>query len=680
MPDKNMPKQTPNQISKAEQQKQQPKQPDIPKNKLDKLFTGVQVVSQLKALGAKMFSKPSIDDTESNKFKEKSETRSAGYDAQIAKRQQIIDTLSVSEQPNVANVIQEQERIKANLQYTKEFHATAGEMILKEKQNEEKQTFEKANPELVEARVNKETKQNLKDLKDQYAKAEDSQQKDQIQAQIDNVNKSHQMQLEKLGGYKQAKQSEKIANEQKAKAEKSEKKSQKDIDKINDKNEQKEAQKRLDDSIRTQFQKTMDHQKEVIARAKNIKGIRNDRIDNENQMQKEYEDEVYSRRDNISNIRKERIAEEKSVEKFQTKLSAREQKAAQKEYDDEVYSRLDNIKSIRKDRIKEEKSAEKLAKKDEKAAQKEYDDEVYSRLDNIKSIRKDRIKEEKSVEKFQSKLESRAKNKETIKRVNSFLGKAAQKAGEKMKKAYHKIKDSMKVDHDKEPLIPAKIKELKAKKQAANLGLENITTKIDSKKTKSSFEKLKDSVKGLTNKKSKSKDIDQSDKMKELNSNLLSKKIDLKEAQKLLKSIEKETNRAGKKDPESDEYAVLDRQLLDIHNLVKEIDLEVKIAEADSFAQESIEKAQQSPEALKSNELAKSKAEAEHDIEKLTIDFIQKSDKLKERMEKNKKNEYKMPDKNIELQLNFLDEEMDKLKEEFGSELARLKSIIKGDK
>ena len=663
MSDLNKPKPTPNQNNKAEIQKQQPKQPEIAKDKLDKLFAGIQILPQIKAIGAslkeKLPKKPVADSTESDRYKAKYENLASGYDFEIAKKQQIIDTLNQSSQSNIASALKEQERIKANLQYTKEFHASAGDRIVKEKLAQENENFEKANPELVEAKVNKETKQNLKNLKDQYSNAKDSEQRDQIQAQIDIVNKSHQLQLEKLGGYKQVKQSEKIANEQKAKSDKSEAKSQASIDKIKDKVEQKEAQKRLDDSIRSQFQKTMDS---VKTETKDIKTRREE----EKQYNKEQDaiDVIaYARVDNINKIRKTRLKDEKSVEKFQSKLEAREEKASQKEYEDEVYSRAKNISNIRKQKNADEKAISKEQKKGEKLTAKAEKGGIFDKL-------------KRGIDKMKNQSKSNSEARESAERENNpnykgdVIGIAAKNAGEKMKRAYNKIKDSLKVDHDKEPLIPAKIAELKAKKKTSKLEVGNITTKIDPNKTKSSFVKLKDSIKNITKKKSKV-EVKQSDKMKELSSELMSKQIDLKEAQKLLKSIQKETTRAGKKDPESDEYAVLDHQLRDIYNLVKQIELEVNIAEADSFAQAAIEKAQHNPEQEMANESAENKAKASKALEELTF---QKEEAIKELKDKKARMNKRKGTK--EKEFIKINKQIQKTNDDFNEKIQIQKSIL----
>ena len=659
MPDKKMPNQTPDKISKAEQQKQQPKQPDIPKSKLDKLFTGVQVVSQLKALGAKMFSKPKVDNTESMQLQQQSLDRSIESDAKIAQKEQIIATLRTSSQLNIKSAVRQQSREMNDLEWAQEAQENTDKKGIKDKQAEEEQKFQKSNPEIAETKVKKETKQYLKDLNEKYSNAETSEEKDSLAAQITTVRKSEQLQLQKLAQYKLENQQAQFQKKQESKSEKLKEKTQASIDKIDDKAEKKQEQQRLDDSIKVKFQETMAG---VKAESTQLKEEREEQK-LEDQYQKEYEDKVYSRRDNIQSIRKERIKEEKSVEKFQSKLEQRKEKAAQKKYDDEAYSRLDNIKSIRKERIKEEKSILKEQKKGEKLTAKAEKGGIFDKL-------------KRGIDKMKNQSKSNSEARESAERENNpnykgdVIGIAAKNAGEKMKRAYNKIKDSLKVDHDKEPLIPAKIAELKAKKKTSKLEVGNITTKIDPNKTKSSFVKLKDSIKNITKKKSKV-EVKQSDKMKELSSELMSKQIDLKEAQKLLKSIQKETTRAGKKDPESDEYAVLDHQLRDIYNLVKQIELEVNIAEADSFAQAAIEKAQHNPEQEMANESAENKAKASKALEELTF---QKEEAIKELKDKKARMNKRKGTK--EKEFIKINKQIQKTNDDFNEKIQIQKSIL----
>jgi hypothetical protein len=269
MPDQN--KNLPKNKNKAEQIRQQPK---IPRKLIDEILAGIGSLDTIKAIGAK-FNKqktekqPKIDTAKSDSARAELELGQKTYDRAIEQVRAKYNSLS----DNPAHYDQsEADKIDAEIAHLENLKGDQAklykERIIPAKQEKEKEEFTSKHPLEVLKTTNQEYEASMATLQGQFENASTKEEKGAIGLLINETIEQH---ANKTKGLNQIDANNK----------------QQKIDAENQEKESRIAeQKQLDDSIRTQFKKTMDHEKEVLARAKNIQSIRKERKSDEKKIGK----------------------------------------------------------------------------------------------------------------------------------------------------------------------------------------------------------------------------------------------------------------------------------------------------------------------------------------------------------------------------------------------------------
>jgi hypothetical protein len=269
MPDQN--KNLPKNKNKAEQIRQQPK---IPRKLIDEILAGIGSLDTIKAIGAK-FNKqktekqPKIDTAKSDSARAELELGQKTYDRAIEQVRAKYNSLS----DNPAHYDQsEADKIDAEIAHLENLKGDQAklykERIIPAKQEKEKEEFTSKHPLEVLKTANQEYEASMATLQGQFENASTKEEKGAIGLLINETIEQH---ANKTKGLNQIDANNK----------------QQKIDAENQEKESRIAeQKQLDDSIRTQFKKTMDHEKEVLARAKNIQSIRKERKSDEKKIGK----------------------------------------------------------------------------------------------------------------------------------------------------------------------------------------------------------------------------------------------------------------------------------------------------------------------------------------------------------------------------------------------------------
>jgi hypothetical protein len=507
--------------NKQEAEKKLKQQPKIPRKVLDEIFAGVSSLPALRVIGEKL-NPPKIDNSKSNEMQQKSDQLSSDYDALIEKNTNLAQLHKKVQGRDYEAKVFDLESSAGNLEYTKEFHAKAASEQIQTQKQAELEKFEKQNPEHVEKQVQNETKKNLKSLNDQYKQAQDDVQREIIKSQIDVVNKSNSMQMDKLAKYRADKEKQKIEEKTKSKVEKSALKSQSEINKIDEKNERAKDQQRLDDSIKTQFEATMAHNAEVTRRAKNIKSIRKERIGNEKL------DAQIEKDDQKAAMKEKEIASDKKERQKRLKGLGKEILAKEAKWDQEMEAKKDHVSIL--DKLKKsvssgmDKARAKIKENDEaklnpKPKEKVQGPRQANVIDKMKAASKkgfDVVKA-KIKENDEAKLNPKSKEKKSKLELGNILAKT--NVGVKEKKEYNPINQNRVFNAG-----PSGVEVTVTKKQSgASKSIEKMKSGI-----KSTFEKAKNKIK-------EGKDKLTSPEMLAIQNSIKADKLDLKTLEALVK-------------------------------------------------------------------------------------------------------------------------------------------------
>jgi hypothetical protein len=250
----------------------------------------------------------------------------------------------------------------------------------------------------------------------------------------------------------------------------------------------------MNKSIEENAQKLDDIKQEVLDRSIEEQAQRT--------LESDHDEVVQSRAKNINSIRKERISNEKKADKEQKKGEKLTKKAEKSESDTIEYKK--RVAELKSKNVAQEK------KWDKEVETKKSKGSAFDRLKNTVGGAINKMKE-------QSKANVDARNEANKENNPNYKpNQHAAKAANRMKVAYNKIKDSMKVDHEKGPIIPQKLSELKSK--------------IDNAKINRTDKAMEEGDKVI------------SPELIKIRSALESKQIDIESTQREIKELSKELN------------------------------------------------------------------------------------------------------------------------------------------
>jgi hypothetical protein len=573
-PDKNLPQNK----NKAEQIKQQPK---IPKDVINGILAGIGSLPAIRALGEKMKG-PKVNNTESNEARTAQKEDQQKYDQRISDTQKELTSMGDSLQSYDET---KADQLKKDIDSLKEFKQGRGEFmdgVIAKKAAQENEKFAKDHPEVELKNHEKQSVLDDQYLTEQFENATTLEDKAAIGAEIN-------AQIQKSAERKAELESFIVQNKQKIIDAKEGKKQEK-----NDKKNEKIAEQvKLDSKIQEEFDRTMAEEAEY-----------NKKID---------------RAKNINSIRKERISNEKKAEKEQEKGKKQTKKAEKSESDTIEYKR--RVAELKSKNVAQEK------KWDKEVETKKSKGGAFDRLKNtvggaIKSMK------EKSKANTDARNEANKEN-----NPNYKPNQHAAKAAERMKTAYNKIKDSMKVDHEKGPIIPKKLSELKSK--------------IDNAKINRTDKAMEEGDKVI------------SPELIKIRSALESKQIDIESTQKEIKELTKELN----SEKEGEFREVIQNHLDSQFNLLEKFEneeVELKKQGISIFESQQSSKAFQAPEVKAQIE---ARNIAHNKIDRLQIERDLKTKPLNAKIQKLQGNKADKSDeiKKLQAKVSKIDQDYNKL-------------------
>jgi hypothetical protein len=445
--------------NKQEAEKNLKQQPKIPKEVIKGILAGIGSLPAIQAIGEKMKA-PRIDKTESLKARAVQKESIEKYDERIKNIQKELTSLGDNIQSYDETKAEELSNVIANLNKQKLGTGEFMDGVIANKETKEKENFANNFPEAALKDLEKQRIEEDKYLTGQFENSKNIDDKAALGGEIN-------AQIQRYAERKS--ELESIVNQKKQ-------------DKINERNKKENDLKELDSKsikiVRDTLQKAREENKE-LNRQKKVQKEKDSELNRLKKVQDDGE-RLTARANKLSE--KAAIKQENEVFSIFDKNDARDE-------------RLNTLKAMR-NKQESKLNNEVAAKKPKRSALDRLKNSVGGAINKIK---------------HQSKSNSEARNEANKENNPNYKpNQYAAKAAEKMKTAFSKIKDSMKVDHDKEPIVIQKLNELKTKTKNSKgfkLDISNITAKINNPNKnknlksetskKSNFDKLKENVSGL---------------------------------------------------------------------------------------------------------------------------------------------------------------------------------------
>jgi hypothetical protein len=539
-------------------------QPAIDKKTIKGILAGIGSLPVIRSIGEKMKS-PKIDRTKSNEAREQLNNQQKDYDSLILSKTNELFGGGLDNDAYDAKLTEIEK-----LEFEKQKSKNESELNIKNQSRSEVTNFAKENPDKVEKVLTQKSKNKLKDLNDQFKSAENEGERDSIKAQIEAENNKLSKNIAKLSEYKAENEKQKIEAKGKSKADKIKDKSQRGIDKFEDKINRENELKDLDEKALNIVRQTLKDSRDTDAKKNKQQSI----IE-----AKEIEQSKKERQKRLKGLGKEIIANE-------TK------------WDNEVEAKKDHVSIF--DKLKS--SVKGASKKSFEALKSKIKDNDEAKL-NPKPKEFNSKKQDRVFVSGPAGLEEKISNKQ------STVSKAIEKIKSVTKKGFEAAQLEIKKNDE------AKLNPKPKEKKSSNFDMSSVMAK--------------------TNLFGKSKNVDSKDgnshfspEIQNLKAKSQKSQNDLDFAKKEFKKMEKEMKAIAKQGTDSAEYNNMDQNLRKMNSFINEINLEIKITEAEIFAQQNLEEVRSSPESIARSEKAENNAKTQKQIQTLTIEHEQEKKKL----------------------------------------------------